>query len=349
MFSDEYPRTRTTELQEFFEDITQIVISLFKLSSTIRQSKSHVRLLKSQSIDVSYFEMFDINHVMEKFPIVSWHLAERLARATLRRRQYLAYLESHHSKLAQPQELFQEYNSAVESTIEGPVNVVNDTQLSTTTATEYNPKSSNSAAELRSSSDYSQTSYTMSCDFHQKLHIPPQPKASLDQTPFECPICFLVTIIPSSRNWMWVCSYHMMLTCLFVWRKHVFRDLQPYVCTFEDCVVGDTLFPSRHKWFAHESKVHGLATEWRCICKKKFQSRSFLKSHLNECHSSSFTNEEQIEIIVSMCAKPLASSHFTTCSLCGDRCTIGRLERHVARHLEELALFALPRRLYDEE
>lgn len=39
-------------------------------------------------------------------------------------------------------------------------------------------------------------------------------------------------------------------------RAHNLRDLQPYVCTYPDCVDGHRLYGSRQAWFDHESTAH---------------------------------------------------------------------------------------------
>ncbi|KAF8053829.1 hypothetical protein FPV67DRAFT_1443106 [Lyophyllum atratum] len=45
-------------------------------------------------------------------------------------------------------------------------------------------------------------------------------------------------------------------------RRHVFEDLRPYVCTFQNCHRANHLFASRHEWYDHEGTFH--RREWYC-------------------------------------------------------------------------------------
>ena len=46
-------------------------------------------------------------------------------------------------------------------------------------------------------------------------------------------------------------------------RRHFFRDLRPYVCTFDSCTEPNRLFETRHDWFDHEVRYH--RREWYCV------------------------------------------------------------------------------------
>jgi hypothetical protein len=65
---DAYISYSTTELQQSFLDIVDIVNCLYRLSITIRNAAPHDRLVKAASVDTAYFETWDINHVKNKFP-----------------------------------------------------------------------------------------------------------------------------------------------------------------------------------------------------------------------------------------------------------------------------------------
>jgi hypothetical protein len=39
-------------------------------------------------------------------------------------------------------------------------------------------------------------------------------------------------------------------------RKHIFDDLEPYICTFGKCSEASTTFKSRREWSKHESTAH---------------------------------------------------------------------------------------------
>jgi hypothetical protein len=62
-------KTFCTELQQTFLDVVVVIDCLYKLSMSIRNGVSrHDRLVKAGSINTSFFETWDIEHVRAKFP-----------------------------------------------------------------------------------------------------------------------------------------------------------------------------------------------------------------------------------------------------------------------------------------
>lgn len=152
--------------------------------------------------------------------------------------------------------------------------------MSETIATDF--KAPNIDFEETSDSDISQTSYAPSLIHGGRVIIPPPPRDSMGK-PFECPYCFFIIEIKSTRSW----------------NRHIFKDIKPYVCTFSECSIPDRLYDSRREWYSHE-----------------------------------ITEHRREDYVCSLCKDSLKSSK--------------QYERHVARHLEELALFALPRTEMDD-
>ena len=67
-------------------------------------------------------------------------------------------------------------------------------------------------------------------------------------------------------------------------RRHVFRDLQPYICTFENCAKPDRLFGSRQDWYDHEFQDH--RREWFCaICTQACPTPTALEEHVKISHA----------------------------------------------------------------
>ena len=99
------------------------------------------------------------------------------------------------------------------------------------------------------------------------------------------------------------------------WKKHIMEDIIPYSCIFPDCLMQDKLFDSRREWFKHLQTVHRL-----------YQSRRGedydMSPRTEPKHADSPATES-----CPLCAQALTSS--------------GQFERHVARHLQEFALFVL--------
>ena len=105
------------------------------------------------------------------------------------------------------------------------------------------------------------------------------------------------------------CPYcHLIITAKNSgsWARHVVQDLQPYVCIAATCNIPDKLYSTRHEW------LH----------------------HLRIVHTANRTPELEKE----------QTAPRLVCLLCEDSFkTEPQHDRHVARHLQELALFVLPR------
>jgi len=279
------------------------------------------------------------------------YLATRLGKAISRRRQYLKYREKHRKKLAEnlpaqkqvaarlpPQILLEKnieqstgYGVTTDDDIltrtepEPERSVVATTVLTQTTASDF--VAANIEADAESDGGQTQTSYATSVGKGGKLSFPPPPKDSLDGRPFECQYCFTIVSVKTSHSW----------------KKHLLRDLQPYVCTFAGCATSDKMFDSRHEFFDHELLAH--RKEWYCNanCQEPFKLQTDFENHMRHSHPESFS-EHQLPALVDMCQRMPDENAEVQCSLCTENIvSINQLGRHVARHLEELALFALPR------
>lgn len=144
-------------------------------------------------------------------------------------------------------------------------------------------------------------------------------------------------------------------------RKHVLQDLKPYVCTFEDCEL--KLFPDRHTWFSHELKNH--RQEWQCyFCSKTshrtFDTSSAYREHLARHHPGTFAKDQE-SALLEMSQRALAKLSPAECPFCESweeqlrainqhvpsvealAVTPSQFQHHVAVHMEQLALFAIPR------
>ena len=122
-------------------------------------------------------------------------------------------------------------------------------------------------------------------------------------------------------------------------RKHVFKDLQPYVCTFANCNLGEHFFSGEDEWYAHEARYHRCS--WSCNIEDHgyHSSETDFLGHLRAEHDMDIT-ASQLPIMgesFRKSSKVLAGS----CHLCGSKTT--NLKKHVARHLERIACFILPK------
>jgi len=274
-----------TEIQQIRKSVATIINCLFQMSILVRKPAQHDLLVGSRKADVAAFEPFDCSHVLNKFPKADKELVSCLGHAMTRRRQYLKYRERHAMKLKQ-----------------GIDKVINVSHGEDGTATEV--LSETVATNLHnwhidlddqvSESGFSQTSYAPTLMSGGNITIPAPPRASHGGEPFECPYCYYLIIAQNTRSW----------------NRHVFNDLQPYVCTEIACITPDKLYATRHEW------LHHLKT-----------------AHRRENSSQNVAGGQQ---------------ESDTCALCGDiQNTEKSRDRHVARHLQELALFVLPQTYED--
>ena len=106
------------------------------------------------------------------------------------------------------------------------------------------------------------------------------------------------------------------------WQKHIMEDITPYSCIFPDCHMQNKLFASRHEWFGHLQKVHRL----------------YLSQRGEDYEMSPRTESKHVD-----------SPATENCPLCAESLSsLRQFERHVARHLQELAMFVLGRQETDE-
>ena len=127
---------------------------------------------------------------------------------------------------------------------------------------------------------------------------------------------------------------------------HVFSDLQPYICTFPNCEDGLVQFSSRAAWADHEFSKHRNTRLWTCPdCPQEFHEFSLWEQHLQEKHCLLFS-VPNLQVAKIMALKTEAKcTENDECPLC--RIVVGKPRRgfvkHVGRHMEEIALMALPR------
>jgi hypothetical protein len=273
-----------TEVEQIYNGLVELINSLFQMSMLIRRPSRHDRLIGTSKEDFVAFELYDRKHVKERYPRADDFVVDRLGSAISKRRAHLKYRERHHAKLSQGiNKLGTGANDESQSSHDGE-----STLFSETIATQYREPNVQ-FDETGSNSGLSQTSYAPTLlEGGNHMSVPPPPKESANEQPFECPYCFFITTIKNKRSWA----------------RHVFRDIMPYICIFPECSRRNKLYDSRREWYHHLADSHILPN---------------IAGKLHKC---------------SLCHEDGFSSH--------------SLERHLGRHLEELALFALPRTVGDE-
>jgi len=179
-----------------------------------------------------------------------------------------------------------------------------------------------------------------------KLRVTRIQDMSKNHEPFECPYCFGIVQAKRQRSW----------------RKHVLSDLRAYICTVADC--GSGLFEDKEVWIRHEMDAH--RRQWSCsTCgKKAFQSAKDLEQHMYRMHDASALPKTVLLQVAAASSQPISEISAAECPLCdrldqdmreemlrlGTEITastrvmvpVRKLEDHLAEHLEQLALFAIP-------
>ena len=221
-----------TEMVQIYQSVQDVVQQLYKLALVIRRPVPRNTLDKSSSIDMSHYVSFDKEHVEECFPCARPELQGRLAKATTRRRQLLLYRERHHQALAQiirdqeqnstdlqednvtvaPSQRWDDNTSQQQSRIDDgdyqddrkePESSSIHPQ-STKATTFVHPE----VQDVRKQEDQesvagTESSYAPILSGENTIALPPCPEDCNQDTPaiFECPICFYVTEIHSTRHW----------------------------------------------------------------------------------------------------------------------------------------------------
>lgn len=132
------------------------------------------------------------------------------------------------------------------------------------------------------------------------------------------------------------------------YRRHVYADLQPYICTFQECNEPSKLFSSRSEWMQHEAGHH---RQWFCnqceATTTTFSTAADLETHFALSHPGKAT-AAQMPLLLEACERRALTSETSSCPLCYDWESHSatnhakNLYHHLARHLQQLALDALP-------
>ena len=107
------------------------------------------------------------------------------------------------------------------------------------------------------------------------------------------------------------CYYIVTLANTRSWTKHVFLDLKPYICVAEDCTTPHKLYGTQREWTQHLTSAH--ASAW-------------IRPEPGEVGGKTQAGKD---LSCLLCTQAQDSQH--------------HYERHLARHLQDLALFVLPR------
>ncbi|KAK8848469.1 hypothetical protein PGQ11_014949 [Apiospora arundinis] len=305
-----------SELEQLLADIVETVNYLYKVSASLRSTSQHDHLMSSLSINMTHYEVFDIEHVRNKHPNIENEIAQRLGKDISMRRHYFKYRESHRDKLG--------------SGMEASDKVTDGKSTIASSLPEALAKGEAVVCHLdiddNSESGFTQTSFATSIADSTQLRIPPLPKGATTQEYFECPFCFMILSAQTRR----------------AWKKHLFADLRPYVCLYQGCPTPTHIFARRHQWVEHLRQQHWRM--WKCPFEKldAFASRDTFMAHVQQNHRNAIS-ADQMDTFMTACERPSSEFANQECMFCEELISSSQqYQKHIGRHLEQIALFALP-------
>ncbi|KAH7396984.1 hypothetical protein DE146DRAFT_756667 [Phaeosphaeria sp. MPI-PUGE-AT-0046c] len=354
-----------SEAEEIFESIKDTIASLFRLAVMIRKSTPRDRYARALGGHNPFIEDFDVAHVGHKFEKLNtesnkW-LRNRLGKAITQRRQYLCYARDHRYKLGkEPAELWKPIADGPKANLQLPVDLSasqagrtntsrpTTTLADTTASTLFLQEATHGDRDFQD--DQSQTSFAFSApdeDDGSRMKLPRLSEVAKGQSSFECPFCWTMQTFRKEK----------------AWKKHALSDLKPYVCTFEDCDM--KMFPDRKMWFEHEMKLH--RAKWQChFCgQSSFQSAKAFCEHVRSSHGTD-GGQDQLDALAEASKQPLTQFTASDCPFCykwdddlrksnpdipqSDRVCVNAIDlrRHIGLHMQDLALFAVPRGYLEE-
>ncbi|SPO04609.1 uncharacterized protein DNG_07294 [Cephalotrichum gorgonifer] len=283
--------------------------------------------------------------------------ALRLARANTRRREQLQYWSDHPYDPKQDIARSSLFATPTLAQVIAKKNIESQSQASTLKPTDHKlsrlgPKSviSKQSFSTATISDIHETNtntrprtvYTPTAIGHGRPNpVPDPPKAVDGSETFPCPYCGMILESKTMKDRQ-------------SWMHHVFRDLRPYVCTFEHCQNAGKLYASRRDWIYHELQIHRR----RYVCKlspdnkdcpEVFLSRREMSTHLRSHYGESIL-PFQLGVILDLCNRQvdISDDEKEPCLVCGKELSLPSSQKHVAAHMEDIALFVLPSNNEDE-
>ncbi|KAI8956283.1 hypothetical protein F4801DRAFT_10365 [Xylaria longipes] len=379
------PGLEKHESQDILDVISDCIRSLLKISILIRKATPRDRFARALQGDDPFIDQFDINYVAEKHsklnkPESEW-LCARLGRAITKRRQFLRYSRQHGSRIAglygNDRERSKHHVLSKDSGEVTAFDISLNTQMrypvgtnlsgsvaahthaytkaSTLDITTLQQLMEDEANKEDARSFISADSSRPVESENSRLHLPSLEELSRDNSIFECPFCLgLQTFTKESA-----------------WRRHAYRDLKAYVCTLGQGKCDSEMFGDSRTWFDHELQCH--RKQWVCvICSKgPFRTPADFKSHTKNKHANVLVNDGQLESLMGASQRAVDAIAADECPFCNEWETILKnntpvpqsmdssgvvitvepvqFRRHVASHMEQLALFAIPRNMGDDE
>ncbi|KAJ4146174.1 hypothetical protein NW754_001638 [Fusarium falciforme] len=355
--ADKYIRSVSSKSHTAASDTLPLMVSFSKLdeSHAIEKILQWRGLTKSgQSLSCENEPPAEERHSLATDEVgnILWY-CQRLARANTRRREQLRYWADHPYVSTQDKdtssqtlpvlvkppvkasEIKEELGSQA-STLKlpsvkfppaGPTSTVSKQSFSTAAASDVHDTKTNARPR---------TVYAPTNVGQGRSNAVPGPPKTDGKATFPCPYCGIT--LDSSE-----------MQRRQSWKRHVFRDLRPYICTFEHCQNPDKLYVSRHEWIYHELQIH--RRKYVCKeCPKTSSSRTEMLAHVQEHYGESIS-PAHLDVILNLCDQQDdgMNGEKEECLVCGEELSFLALQGHLAMHMEDMALFILPNTQEDQD
>jgi hypothetical protein len=333
-----------------FTGLRDSITSLFRASKVARYASKRDRFMEAQSrtfTDDDSNEDDLITQLGELFPRLRdpglmW-LRRRLVNACSMRLRYLSYCKSHQERIR-----LGGMNAAGEE--------ISDEQSRATTASALGQQELDFALrDIGADGTESVLSYRTETrnDIRFKILELEELLEDSDKREHKCPYCQVPQLLDRSKS---------NDELIRLWKRHVYDDIKPYVCTDEKCTV--KMFGDNRLWLKHQCSEH--LARWGCpYCEDRdhFESYQDFEHHMRKQHSID-RDSDKLQRWAKISEIALTRVPMTACPLCdwaqfytarrvtkgnhekmvSDRQSVSldRYRRHVGSHLEQIALGLLP-------
>ncbi|KAF4467134.1 kinase domain containing [Fusarium albosuccineum] len=278
--------------------------------------------------------LVDADEVVDSYASSNQWLIRRTGMANARRKQQLVYWKEHADRIKGPVEdaplvaekLPQQIPvpATVQPAVDPSQHLLSQSRSLATSATRLDGTFVK-LDDLRSVISHESRPSTVVNLRGEKLEWPPPPKQTHSTSFFVCPYCKVL------------CPHRYLSQD--AWRIHLIHDLQPYHCTYPDCHDPNRTYGTRQEWLDHEN-LH--LRVWHCqLHGLEFETQSEYVSHVQQAHLDVSMDELSPELIASVVGPSLRPHR--DCPFCPTAfASIEEMQKHMAFHLERLALYVLP-------
>lgn len=347
-----------SEVGELIGIASDAIKNLLKLVFLVRQTTEHCQFAHAREHEFKpLLDSLDTNHVEERFtklrnPESQW-LLQRLGRAIALRRRVLQYIQDRKSQTG----------DSLAGTLHGLPATVEALEISAEASTLGGSRLEVDVIQgSKATSEEVDSAPTMTSQDNNAPHLPLLSEIKMmnqHEGSFKCPLCDTFVSIDSEQDW----------------NRHVHDDLKSYVCCVgQDGQCESQMFGNEAAWFDHELKYH--RRQWTCvICRGGlFRTSKETSDHLTGIHPEYQFSEAALSALIFAGQRPVDVIPAKDCPFCDDwhlqllrsqsganrgkpasmRTQNGDIvvptimfRQHVALHLQQLALFTIPRGALD--